>query len=478
MLEDALRYLSLGYAVIPVRSSVKGGPPFAWAEFQRHRPTREQVEKWFAGWQDGLAVITGRVSGLVVLDLDHKGEHDGRRIVESLYGWEPKGPLARTGGGGLHAYYAHPGTPVRNAVSIQPAVDVRADGGFVYAPPSPHPSGKRYEWITPPWEAGLPACPQWLLDELASVTASERQDAEMDAFSTLLAQGVEEGHRNDTAARLAGHYIALGLSAQEVFCILRTWNERNQPPLADHELEKVVRSIAKKEAVKRGVAGAMSPENSASDDERHLVIQALQERFGIPLTEIVRIDGTQPRYRFICGDRAVEFEARQLESQTAFRKAMIEVTERMPSKVGAKANPGWDYYAQQMMNVACHIDPGEDASEVGRLKDWISGHLAGAYLRKEDEPAEDPTDPWQGQNGRVYVHLNRLRKYVEADFGERLPVQRLAQMLSAQGAESSEFQIPDVKERRHHRRFWRVPDRLLSQRAHTIGEKKNENPPF
>ncbi len=80
-----------------------------------------------------------------------------RRRVEAL-----------TGGGGRHLYFRHPGGIVRNRVGLAPGIDVRGDGGCVVAPPSVHPSGKRYAWVAShgPEDSPLARAPAWLLRQL------------------------------------------------------------------------------------------------------------------------------------------------------------------------------------------------------------------------------------------------------------------------------------------------------------------------
>ncbi len=92
---------------------------------------------------DGLiAIRTGAVSGVLVVDIDpaHGGQLDRNLMT-------PTATVA-TGGGGWHLYYAHPGPPVPSrSLPGHPGIDIKADGGYVVAPPSPHPTTRRpYQW--------------------------------------------------------------------------------------------------------------------------------------------------------------------------------------------------------------------------------------------------------------------------------------------------------------------------------------------
>lgn len=60
-----------------------------------------------------------------------------------------------------------------------------------------------------------------------------------------LLKGVSKGERNSVATRLAGRYIAKGLSLEETIAILTQWNSKNKPPLPGSELRSVVESVWK-----------------------------------------------------------------------------------------------------------------------------------------------------------------------------------------------------------------------------------------
>ncbi|MDA8321825.1 MAG: bifunctional DNA primase/polymerase [Actinomycetota bacterium] len=88
-----------------------------------------------------LAIRTGTVSGLAVVDIDPR---NGGAIDTALM--SPTATVA-TGGGGWHLFYRHPGVPLPPELPGHPGVDIKADGGYAVAPPSVHPgTGRPYQW--------------------------------------------------------------------------------------------------------------------------------------------------------------------------------------------------------------------------------------------------------------------------------------------------------------------------------------------
>jgi hypothetical protein len=76
-----------------------------------------------------LAIRTGTAAGLAVVDIDPR---NGGQVDRALM--TPTAAVA-TGGGGWHLYYRHPGGPLLTALPGRAGVDVKADGGYVVAPP-------------------------------------------------------------------------------------------------------------------------------------------------------------------------------------------------------------------------------------------------------------------------------------------------------------------------------------------------------
>jgi hypothetical protein len=81
-----------------------------------------------------LAIRTGAPAGLVVVDIDP--DHGGALDTTLM----PPTHTVRTGSGGWHLYYSHPGWSVPSRpMPGRVGIDIKADGGYVAIPPSRHP---------------------------------------------------------------------------------------------------------------------------------------------------------------------------------------------------------------------------------------------------------------------------------------------------------------------------------------------------
>ena len=173
----ALDYARRGWPVFPCHAPAGPGCSCGRADCQspaKHPRTRHGlldastdeavVRRWWRRWPAAnVGLRTG--AGLVVVDIDpaHGGTESMRALVE-IHGPLPATAAVRTGGGGWHLYFTHDG-PLRNSAgALGPGLDVRADGGYVLAPPSWHLAGAPYRWRKECTPAPLPS---WVLERLA-----------------------------------------------------------------------------------------------------------------------------------------------------------------------------------------------------------------------------------------------------------------------------------------------------------------------
>lgn len=178
-------YRALGLAVIPAAGREKI-PVGKWREFQTGIPQTVH-ERWYG--DDGehranyrMGFLTGAASlgegwKLLVIDLDEKGTISGSAtwdhwIADNELGCDPETWRVRTGGGGQHIYFRYPEhLSIRNTQETIAGIDVRAEGGFVIAPPSLHQNGKQYLWTFSPFDTDLAEAPEWLLDKVGATEA-------------------------------------------------------------------------------------------------------------------------------------------------------------------------------------------------------------------------------------------------------------------------------------------------------------------
>ena len=245
-----------GFSVIPLRRDKK--PLLVWQEFQTRLPSDEELEEWFLRrWPDAnLGIVTGALSGLVVVDAD--GEAGLAWMKRHL---PVTGVYVRTGRG-WHGYFRHPGGTVRNRGRIAPEVDIRADGGYVVAPPSLHACGTAYAWLFTPGLGGWDDLEPYRLKEggvsLAGIARSGAESRvsggglsspvgppfDLSGVDTLLnAEPVEQGQRNVTLARLAGRWFAQGMDAETCLLAALGWNSTLPQPLDSKEVRRTVESI-------------------------------------------------------------------------------------------------------------------------------------------------------------------------------------------------------------------------------------------
>jgi hypothetical protein len=226
-LEWALFYRKIGWSVIPVQHQDKR-PLVRWQPYQDKLPTEYELKSWFGHNSPiNLGAVTGAISGIIVLDVDDVKAIEGKYL--------PLTPCARTGRGGLHYFFKHPGYFVRNGVGN--GLDLRGDGGFVVVTPSIHYTGNPYEWLISPEDTSFADAPEWIFNLSGARTVSTQIPVN---------NIVGEGRRNAALASLAGSMHNRGMSKQALTVALHIENkERCQPPLPDEEVDLIITSITR-----------------------------------------------------------------------------------------------------------------------------------------------------------------------------------------------------------------------------------------
>jgi hypothetical protein len=213
---------------------------------------------WGAEPQCNVAVATGLASGIFAIDVDGFAGEAALRKLEAEHGELPPTIEVVTPRPGRHIYFRMPEALVlRNSTGkLAENIDVRATGGYCLTPPSIHPSGRVYCWSVDCAKSFADA-PAWLLDRItersngngaAATPASE--------WRALITDGVAEGTRDCTVAKLAGYLLRRHVDPIVALGLLQAWNATScRPPLPADNVARIVDSIAGKELRRRQTDG-------------------------------------------------------------------------------------------------------------------------------------------------------------------------------------------------------------------------------
>lgn len=280
MLNAALRYAELGYAVFPCAPG--GSVPLTDHGFQSATTDAEQIEAWWSAHPSANVAIA--TAGLLVVDIDPL---DGgspnpwlREEPERLLALAAA-PTAITPRGGRHHVFRKPaGKAWRCGTSVLARhVDIRTDGGYIVVAPSRRREGS-YSWLrdfeldVSPDRLHEP--PPWLAAALdGGGTTSPTLPRVATGGET--ANPIPSGQRNATLARLGGAMRRVGMSREEISAALNRANrDRCVPPVAPGEVERIAASVARYAPDEVSVAlvenhydqmySETPPEESSADD--------------------------------------------------------------------------------------------------------------------------------------------------------------------------------------------------------------------
>ncbi len=223
-LEIASTLLERGLVPLPTARNSKR--PILCGRPTAPEPTADALRSWFGrgAHQHNLGIRTGKISGILVLDVDprHTGDQSLDQLVQK-HGPLPETVLSLTPSGGQHYYFQIPkGVKIGNSNgTLGPGLDIRSEGGQVLCFPSTI-DGREYQFAggALPRREDIAPCPQWLLALLQS-PAPPKSRGNGAAGGVLV-----EGKRNDGLFRLASSLRGKGLGGESILAALRVENKR------------------------------------------------------------------------------------------------------------------------------------------------------------------------------------------------------------------------------------------------------------
>lgn len=216
---------------------------------------KEVVSDWLK--QGGnYGILTGRISGIAVIDIDNHNGVDGAKNLDNFceaYGIDlPDTKTVITPTGGMHMYFKldekyNDTQFIQNHKELD-GVDFQTHGRYVVGWGS-QIDGKKYVLVNNNEMADLPE--KWLEMFTDKTIQKKNKKRERKWTANLLGDiiaGADEGGRNNWITQIIGKLFATGLEHEEVWVWSQYVNQIGcNPPLDGTELKRTYDSVKKRE---------------------------------------------------------------------------------------------------------------------------------------------------------------------------------------------------------------------------------------
>lgn len=262
--ESAKKFLEKGWGVVPVnffKATIEDGKikkqvqhlP-TYKEYHQKKILPEEIDKLWEGY-NGIALITGKISGITLLDVDCKDLPEIKDLPETFTIETNKG---------FHFIFKHTEEVITGAEIFKDGeksfgIDIRNNGGIAYTSPSKYelPNGgiAEYKIIKNAPLTDFPT--EWLkniyrkynpgrIDENGNIVKQDWKEA--------IINPILDGRRNVDFATIIGALLNK-FSTDEwesiVWSLIKDKNILQEKPLSEKELRSVFDSIASREFLRR-----------------------------------------------------------------------------------------------------------------------------------------------------------------------------------------------------------------------------------
>lgn len=185
---NALEYFTRGFRVHPVI----GKRPFI-NKWQEIAIDKSLVSKWMALHANkNIGLQCGKVSGVEVFDFDYaKDNADYTEVEAKVKALLPESPVLKTAKKGWSAFYKYNGN---KNMSVADSFDLLSDNKQTVLPPSIHPDGMFYRWLTKDnllsYDINnLPVLTEEVLLKIKSLFKTESKEAKAGRHNAIVSYG-------------------------------------------------------------------------------------------------------------------------------------------------------------------------------------------------------------------------------------------------------------------------------------------------
>lgn len=261
LLEAALQYRSMGLSVIPLSPKSKIPPKgFSPIPYRARIATEDEIRQW---WKDepnyNVGIVTGKLSGVFVIDLDKYADDYSEESAQNIIGDSIVCPTVETPRKGQHLYYSYPENFNPTIGSrIAPGIDYRGEGGYILAPPSVNEKNIPYKWVITFDRPILPALSASFLKEASNrlnestlYKGMTTSNSSCRQVSSLSSNVFSVGRRDNDLFHLANCLIKGGceieFSSEVLKRIIVSWGEKPDEKWIDTKINSALQRAERKE---------------------------------------------------------------------------------------------------------------------------------------------------------------------------------------------------------------------------------------
>jgi hypothetical protein len=181
VLDYANAYIENGFSIIPLLKKSKKPAINTWEPFKISYPTKEQLQDWFGNTDNNIGLVTGRISSIFAIDID--GQKAYEYYIQKIYSLSDQQIIQsnqdtmkiRTGSGNINIIFGYnledfspnelknlvlwrgdnntekinegEGQEERKETKTHSEIRLKAEGGYIVAPPSIHPNNNEYTLV-------------------------------------------------------------------------------------------------------------------------------------------------------------------------------------------------------------------------------------------------------------------------------------------------------------------------------------------
>lgn len=233
----AKRYIEVGWSIFPVGNN-KAPAVKEWIPYRSRYATDEELHEWFDKGNNGIAVATGKLSGIIVVDDDSvKAGGVPVELIQKMHSTVEQ----TTAHGGKHFFLKYE-EGYGNRINVAGGhFDIKSEGGYVVIPPTTLvENGEKHEYA---WVEGKTPTPEHLagmgkLSFDSDVEKAMKRVGNAPPLNPNDYMFLAKGQRDDGLFRLARSWLNKN-PKEWVYDTILNIGKNYDPPLSESQIQKI-----------------------------------------------------------------------------------------------------------------------------------------------------------------------------------------------------------------------------------------------